>query len=112
MMKKCQIVAEHLGIALGSLTPHRVPFVHVLLADESESNVINNTLSQLFRGNLAYNDVNSYLELQTSAILKTGWGIFWEIYRIIFNKILRRYLKLDNFVKSLYKKINFFRQTS
>lgn len=65
-------MAEHLGIALASLTPHRVPFVHVLMAEESEIGVINNALYQLFFGNIMPNELNSYLEHQTTSILPMG----------------------------------------
>ncbi|KAI6236231.1 hypothetical protein M3Y95_00135600 [Aphelenchoides besseyi] len=62
MLKKTQICAEHLGIALASLTPHRVPFVHLIRSSEQESVVVTDTLSRVFMGELLYTDLKPFLD--------------------------------------------------
>ncbi|KAI6175913.1 hypothetical protein M3Y97_00742200 [Aphelenchoides bicaudatus] len=69
MFKKCQLAAEHLGIGLTSLTPHRVPFVYVLLPGESEVKVVNDTISSMLRGNIAPTEIKAQMEQQSTSVL-------------------------------------------
>jgi hypothetical protein len=60
------------GIALASLTPHRVPFVHLLLPGQSETSVVNDIISLMFRGDVPLTDIRLQLEQQTTSVLHLG----------------------------------------
>uniref|UniRef100_A0A1I7RMD7 Nonsense-mediated mRNA decay factor SMG8 n=1 Tax=Bursaphelenchus xylophilus TaxID=6326 RepID=A0A1I7RMD7_BURXY len=52
LLKSQSLTAEHLGIALASLSPHRIPFVHVVDPANTETNVIEECLLNLCKGTI------------------------------------------------------------
>lgn len=53
LLKRQSFTAEHLGIALASLSPHRIPFVHIVDPSEFETTVIEDCLLALARDDIA-----------------------------------------------------------
>lgn len=91
------------GIALGSLTPHRVPFVRLLLPGESEINAVNDTISSMFRGDVSPNDIRLRLEQQTTSALPLGWKKF--AINFIIHKLLDSRLDVAQFLLGHVKDI-------
>ncbi|CAD5221323.1 unnamed protein product [Bursaphelenchus okinawaensis] len=71
LLRSQSLTAEHLGIALASLSPHRIPFVHIVDPSETETQVIEECLLNLCKGVIDTTACSELIDQNMSSLIKT-----------------------------------------